>query len=162
MSKNVISVSDSLDWYAAIEARHIDEVKLELALELDRAAKSLGMLKKDVAERMGTSGAWISKVLRGDANPTLDTLQTLAQAVDCNVHVHFAPKDAKVVWTEVLPRPEIQIHFSVNSGLVNHARVLMNPSVIGGLLNSHTEYLPTPPSIEPLPISHNALQAERP
>ena len=67
-----------------------------------------------------------------------------------------------LIWTEVLPKAETRIHFSVNSGLVNHARGLMNPSAIGGLLNSRTEYLPTSPSIEPTPISHNALQAERP
>lgn len=161
MRKNEL-LRDPLSWYADLKANHIDEVKLELALELDRAAKSLGMFKKDVAARMGTSGAWISKVLRGDANPTLDTLQTLAQAVECNVHVHFAPKDATVVWTEVLPKTESKIPYSMNSGLVNHARVLMNPSVIGGLLNSHTEYLPNSPSIEPAHISPNALQAERP
>lgn len=88
------SVQTCLDWFSSKGARHIDEVKLEFALQLDIAARSRGIKRKDIAAQVGMSRAWITKVLRGDANPTLDTLQTLAEAVECNVHIHLVPREA--------------------------------------------------------------------
>jgi DNA-binding XRE family transcriptional regulator len=48
----------------------------------------LGLSQTELAERLGTSRSRIYSIENGEANPRLDTLQRLADALEATVEVH--------------------------------------------------------------------------
>lgn len=58
----------------------VEETKLQFALALESQRKSAGMTYKAVAEKLGTSAAYITKVFRGDTNVTIESMVKLARA----------------------------------------------------------------------------------
>lgn len=127
-----MSTDESLSWFSDLERDEFEHLKLEFAQQIDHAIGRIGLKRREVAARMGTTPAWVTKVLRGDANPTLETMQRLADAVDCRVHLHVAPKHVFGVWTEVQQRgaantlvnvipPTLATHDSVQFFIDAHA-----------------------------------------
>ncbi len=60
-----------------------------------------GVSRAELARRLGTSRAYITKLLGGNANFTLETMTKVAMALGAAVHVHLAPQDAVVRWKDV-------------------------------------------------------------
>lgn len=58
----------------------------------------------ELARRVGVSRGYISRVLRGHENLTLETMTRLALAVGGSVRLHVAPQDQATRWTDA-PRP---------------------------------------------------------
>lgn len=55
------------------------------------ARKSAGLTQKDLAERTGIAQADISKLENGNANPSLRTLQRLADGMGMKLKLEFVP-----------------------------------------------------------------------
>lgn len=55
------------------------------------ARKKSGLTQKDLAERTGIAQADISKLENGNANPSLRTLQRLAEGMGMQLKVEFCP-----------------------------------------------------------------------
>lgn len=96
-------MNDLLNWYNGIDVLRADEVKLDFAIAIERAMESEKISKADLARQLGTSSAWITKVLRGDANVTIETMCQLAEAVGRTLHIHLASNAASTVrWFDVI------------------------------------------------------------
>ena len=65
-----------------------------------------GVSRAELARRLGTSRAYVTKLLGGNANFTLETMTKIAMALGAAVHVHVAPQDVTVRWKEV-PAAEV-------------------------------------------------------
>ena len=66
--------------------------------------------RKDLAKRLGTSPAYITKVLRGDINFTIDSMVKLAKAVGGTVQVHIGRVQVQwfgIVKKERQPIPDL-------------------------------------------------------
>jgi transcriptional regulator with XRE-family HTH domain len=50
---------------------------------------SAGLSQEDLAERTGLSQTWISRLEAGGANPTMETLNTLAEGLSIRLHDLF-------------------------------------------------------------------------
>lgn len=66
-------------------ARHsdsywVEQAKLDFALALEQRRRAANMTGADIAAKIGTSAAYISKVFRGDSNCTMETMVKLARA----------------------------------------------------------------------------------
>jgi transcriptional regulator with XRE-family HTH domain len=72
---------------------------LEFTEEVYRRMEALGLNKTQLAGRLGTSAAYVTKVLGGDANFTLRTMVRLALALECHVHTHLVPAEGRVEMT---------------------------------------------------------------
>lgn len=59
--------------------------KLNFALAIEQQRKKIGKSYADVALSMNTSPAYISKVFRGDANLTIESMVKLARSLGCNL-----------------------------------------------------------------------------
>ena len=57
------------------------------------ARKASGLTQKDLAERTGIAQADISKLENGNANPSLRTLQRLADGMGMKLKLEFVPAD---------------------------------------------------------------------
>lgn len=68
----------------------VEAAKLGFAVSLEQQRKTAGLSYKAVAEKLGTSAAYVSKVFRGDSNVTIESMVKLA-------HVTGGRLDVKVV-----------------------------------------------------------------
>ena len=66
--------------------------ELTIAQAMIDARKESGLTQKQLSERTGISQADISKLERGNANPSILTLKRLADAMDMTLKIEFVPK----------------------------------------------------------------------
>ncbi len=59
------------------------------------ARKISGLTQKDLAEKTGIAQADISRLESGNANPSLKTLQRLAEGMGMKLKLEFVPVNAK-------------------------------------------------------------------
>ncbi|WP_315807505.1 helix-turn-helix transcriptional regulator [Pseudomonas sp. C9-3] len=79
----------------------VERAKLEFVRSLSRLMKRKGVNSAELAEKVGTSSAYISKALRGDTNFTIDSMVKLSHAIGGQLHIHIAEPSASVQWFEV-------------------------------------------------------------
>lgn len=70
----------------------IEAVILEITEAVVRRMDELAMSRSELARRLGTSPAYVTKILRGSANFTLASIVKLARALECDVSVRLAPR----------------------------------------------------------------------
>lgn len=73
---------------------------MEFIMDLDRLMKEKEISRAELARRIGTSRAYITKLLGGNANFTLMTMVKLAMALRGAVHVHIADQRASTTWRD--------------------------------------------------------------
>ena len=62
---------------------------------IEAMLKESGLTQKQLSERTGIAQTDISKLERGNANPSLRTLQRLAAGMGMKVKIEFVPASAK-------------------------------------------------------------------
>jgi len=75
---------------------------LEFTERLYDLMQNNNISRKELAERLGTSPAYVTKVLRGDVNFTIDSMVRLAKAVGGTIQVHIGQE--QVQWFGVVKR----------------------------------------------------------
>jgi transcriptional regulator with XRE-family HTH domain len=90
------------DWFAEVELDEnylrVEEAlkpRLNLGDDILAARLRAGWSQKELAERVGTRQANISRLESGLANPTWQLLQRVARALDCQLTVRLEPKPAE-------------------------------------------------------------------
>jgi transcriptional regulator with XRE-family HTH domain len=73
---------------------------IEFTEDICRLMDEQGVSRAELARRLGTSRAYVTKLLGGDANFTLQTMTRVAMALGGAIHVHVAPQEATVRWRE--------------------------------------------------------------
>lgn len=79
-----------------------EDAKIEYAVATERRMGQLGVSRKELAGRIGSSPAYITKLLRGDANLTIESMAKVAHALGGRLHIHIAPENSSVRWFEVI------------------------------------------------------------
>ena len=92
------------NWFGSLPVERAETIKLEFAIAVDKAIKNKNMSRKDVAETLETSPAWVTKVLRGDVNLTIETMAKLAAAINSDLQIKITPKNAV---SESMSVPEV-------------------------------------------------------
>lgn len=64
--------------------------EFELISMLLRMRQKAGLTQQEIAERMGTKEGNISRLEKGNGNPTLKTLMNYAKACRCELHFDFS------------------------------------------------------------------------
>ena len=77
LSKTLKSMLEDATKTDAYWAEH---AKLEFSITLEQRRRAAKLSYADIARKMGTSAAYITKVFRGDSNMTIETLVRLARA----------------------------------------------------------------------------------
>ena len=97
--------NELVNWFQTIETSRADEVKLDFAVALAKAIEDRGLSRKEFASLVGVAPARITKVLRGDTNLAIESMDRLATAVDLDLHIHLAKKGSTVRWFDVFSSP---------------------------------------------------------
>ena len=92
-----ISWNDNLDlsseelWDNGKTSDRQDDVDIFslVGAEITRKREQVGLTQKELAEKTGIYQADISKIERGKANPSLQTLNRLAEGIDTTLHIEL-------------------------------------------------------------------------
>jgi transcriptional regulator with XRE-family HTH domain len=71
---------------------HIEGVKVEIAEQIYLAMKHQSVSNAELARRLGKSRAYVTKLLQGSTNFTLESLTKIARALDCQIDFQFSPR----------------------------------------------------------------------
>lgn len=82
----------------------IEALKVEIAEQIYVAMEQQKVKNVDLARRLGTSRAYITKLLQGNVNFTIDSLVKVAEALDCHLNLQLTYKHIGRRWE--LPRKE--------------------------------------------------------
>lgn len=80
---------------------HKEVAILEFTEELYRAMQEQGVTATELGRRIGSSQAYISRVLNGGANFTLGSMTKLAMALGLELKMHLAPTGSTTIWRDV-------------------------------------------------------------
>lgn len=72
----------------------VEVAKLDFSQELERQRRLQGLSYSALAKKLGTSAAYISKVFRGDANLTIESMVKLARASGGKLSIQVADEQA--------------------------------------------------------------------
>ena len=73
---------------------------LEFTEDLSRIMDEAGISRSELAEKLGTSKSYITKIFSGQANFTLETMAKFAHAIGRVLRVHLAPADSITVYID--------------------------------------------------------------
>lgn len=88
--------------------------------DLYKLMRRRNVSKSELARRIGSSPAYVTKVMRGDANFTVESMVRLARAVDGKVNIHLCSKDHNTQWFDRIAKhnvPDLR-HSMSNSKVV--------------------------------------------
>ena len=66
---------------------------LDISEQLCELMSRRQVSRAELADRLGVSKAWVTKLLRGDRNITVRSLVKVAHELDLSVELRFAPTD---------------------------------------------------------------------
>jgi len=82
---------------------HKELAILEFTEELWRVMQEKGVSGTELGRRIGSSQAYISRVLNGGANFTLGTMTKLAMGLGTELKMHLSPARAATAWRDYYP-----------------------------------------------------------
>lgn len=97
-------ISKELEEYQNDPAFELEVLLLEVNRQISSLMDDCGVRKSELAQRLGVSRAFVTKVLRGESNITLQTLVRIANALEAKFTVRIARRGGDTRWIEQYPR----------------------------------------------------------
>ena len=79
----------------------VEYLKLVFSEDVGRLMDEHGMNQADLASKLGTSRAYVTRLFHGTFNPTVETLVKVALALDARVALHLHARQAAARWFDV-------------------------------------------------------------
>jgi len=76
----------------------LEHIRMAFVGETTRLMEAQAMSRAELARRLEVSRAYITKLLNGNANITLDTMVRVAMALDAKVNLAMTEKNRQVHW----------------------------------------------------------------
>lgn len=80
----------------------IEGAKNEFTEKLTIRMAELEITKSDLARRLNRSPAFITKLLGGSNNFTIETMVTISRELGCNLRCHLEPTNCETSWVDVV------------------------------------------------------------
>lgn len=85
------------------ESYWVEKAKLDFTSALFSQMKLKGITKAALARKLELSAPYISKVMAGDENLTIESMVKFSRAVDGQLHIHISDRHNRVNWIECTP-----------------------------------------------------------
>jgi transcriptional regulator with XRE-family HTH domain len=125
------------DLFCSIEhsdAYHIEGAKVEISEQIYLAMEQQGISKAELARRLGKSRAYVTKILQGNANFTIESLVRIARVLGCKFDFQFVAERAAEsglelakIWQKSLGAPAVR-HIAMKHRHEDENIRLVNPS----------------------------------
>ena len=76
------------------DAYWVESAKLDFAMKLEKQIRLAGLSYANLAQKLGTSAAYISKVFRGDTNMTIESMVKLSRATGARLNIEILNETA--------------------------------------------------------------------
>lgn len=96
------SYRDLVDAAKATDKYWIENAKHDLAFGLHRQIRRSGMSNAELATKLDVKPPYISKVMRGDENLTIESMVKLVRAAGGRLHIQVADQADGVRWFNVI------------------------------------------------------------
>lgn len=90
--KDLAALKAKADQARSSHAYRAEGAALRFTEDLIACMKSSGLTRTALAEKIGSSPAYITKILRGETNFTLDSMVKIATALDCELTIGLSPR----------------------------------------------------------------------
>lgn len=84
------------------DAYWIEKASLDFTEDVLAKMDEQGMSRKDLADRINVSPAYITKILRGSTNFTLESMVKISRALGYVLCTHLQPEGAQTRWFDML------------------------------------------------------------
>ena len=110
------SLKERLEEFKKTDDYWINSAKLDFAITIEAKRRECGMSNAELARALNTSNAYISKVLRGDTNLTIESMVKLSRAVGYNLEIKLQSLSEKkmISTTESILSSEYQKLTAIN------------------------------------------------
>lgn len=88
----------------------VQKAKLEFALELKRVMDRLEVSNSEMADRLGVSRPMVTKLLRGDANLTIETMVKLCRRLEGNLYIRIVRNGCSARLFEIVKAANLRAH----------------------------------------------------
>ncbi len=96
MIKNIQKdIYDALELARQTHEYKVEGVSLEFTEQIMRRMQELGMSRSELARKVGVKPSYITKILRGDTNYTLDSMVKIATVLDSTFRCNLEPVGCK-------------------------------------------------------------------
>lgn len=85
------------------DAYWVEKAILEFTSDIFTEMKRQGKTYSDLARLLDTSPAYITKVFRGNANFTIQSMVKISRALGCRLHIKVVHEDSRVTWFHTPP-----------------------------------------------------------
>jgi transcriptional regulator with XRE-family HTH domain len=103
--QSLIQIAEQLDLSDQLA---IERAKINAAETIYTIMKHKEVSKSELARRLKRSRAYVTQILQGDANFTLDSLTRISAALDTRLQVTFVPVCSSLRWNSAFPNSGIQ------------------------------------------------------
>ena len=79
----------------------VEYIKLAFSEDVGRLMDGQDVNQAELARRLDTSRAYVTRLFHGTFNPTVETLVKVALALDARVAVHLHPRHTDACWLDV-------------------------------------------------------------
>lgn len=76
------------------DAYWVESAKLDFAMKLEKQIRLAGLNYSTLAQKLGTSAAYISKVFRGDTNMTIESMVKLSRSTGARLNIEILNETA--------------------------------------------------------------------
>ena len=80
----------------------VERAVLDFTEDLVSRMDAGNVSRSDLARRIRCSPAYVTKILRGSTNFTLESMVKIARALGCVLRTHLQPEGARSIWFDVL------------------------------------------------------------
>lgn len=91
MKQRLTALKAAADAARKTDAYRAEGASIRFTEDLVARMKASGITRTALAEKIGTSPAYITKILRGDTNFTLDSMVKIAHALGCELSIGLQP-----------------------------------------------------------------------
>jgi len=98
-----MSLSKLRDLKAKVKSRDgfwVEKLKLDFTKALSAQLKRKNIKKGELARKLDLSAPYITKVMRGEENLTIESMVKLARAAGGSLHLHISDENSDVSWIE--------------------------------------------------------------
>ena len=89
--KDLTALKANAEQARTSHAYHAEGASIRFTEDLVAAMKSSGLTRSALAEKIGSSPAYVTKILRGETNFTLDSMVKIATALGCELTINLRP-----------------------------------------------------------------------
>ncbi len=119
--------SNALDRFRDTLDYELANVEMDFTDSLEALMQRRGVTKSDLARRINTSPAYITKILRGSTNFTLETMVKLVRALDGELHVRACGKEDSAHWFHAIRTgPAMVNHSNIRPAIAKRTQYLLS------------------------------------